>query len=72
MYTYLWFLVDGFGRDGFRSMVLDALTCINMYCNIEMNVMKNQVGSPGFGIQVKISVYICFICYALTLFTFCS
>ena len=50
----------GFGRDGFRSMVLDAmvfrsmvldaLACINMYCNIERNIMKNQAGSPSFGI----------------------
>ena len=24
-----------FGRDGFRSMVLDASACINMYYNIE-------------------------------------
>ena len=40
----------GFGRDGFRSMVLDALTCIYMYCNIEMNIMKNQFGSLAFGI----------------------
>ncbi len=71
-----------FGRDGFRSMVLDAMvfgpwvldasTCINMYCNIERNIMKNQVGSPGFGIQGKISVYMCFMCYALALFIFCS
>ena len=56
-----------FGRDGFRSMVLDAMVfrsmvldasaCINMYCNIERNIMKNQAGSPGFGIQWEISVY---------------
>ena len=49
-----------FGRDGFRSMVLDAMVfrsmvldasaCINMYCNIERNIMKNQAGNPGFGI----------------------
>ena len=56
-----WFSIHGIGRDGFRSMVLDALTCINMYYNIEMNIMKNQGGSPGFGIQGKISVYMCFI-----------
>ena len=38
-------------EDGFRSMVLDSLTCIYMYCNIERNkIMKNQAGSPGFGI----------------------
>ena len=39
-----------FGHNGFRSMVLDASACINMYCNIERNIMKNQAGSPGFGI----------------------
>jgi len=41
---------QGFARDGFWSMVLDALACIYMYCNIERNIMKNQFGSPGFGI----------------------
>ena len=66
-----WFSIHGFGRDGFRSMVLDASACINMYCNIEMNIMKNQVGSPGFGIHGKISVYMCFMCYSLALFIFC-
>ena len=59
-----------FGRDGFRSMVLDASACINMYCNIERNIMKNQAGSPGFGIQGKISVHMCFMGYALALFIF--
>ena len=58
------------GRDGFRSMVLDASECINIYCNIERNIMKNQAGSLGFGIQGKIFVYMCFMCYALTLFIF--
>ena len=66
-----WFSVHGFGCDGFWSMILDALACINMYCNIEMNIMKNQAGSLGFGIQGKISVYMCFIYYALALFIFC-
>ena len=60
-----------FGRDGFRSMVLDASTCINMYYNIERNIMKNHAGSPGFGIQGKISVYMCFMCYALAFFILC-
>ena len=69
------------GRDGFRSMildtmvfrsmVLDASVCINMYYNIERNIMKNQVGSLDFGIQGKISVYMCFMCYALALFILC-
>ena len=65
-----WFSVHGIGRDGFRSMVLDASACINMYCNIERNIMKNQASSPSFGIQGKISVHMCFMCYALTLFIF--
>ena len=39
-----------FGCDGFRSMVLDASKCINMYYIIETNKMKNQVVSPSFGI----------------------
>ena len=60
----------GFRHDGFRSMVLDASVCINMYYNIERRIMKNQSGSPAFGIQGKISVYVCFMCYALTLFIF--
>ena len=66
-----WFSVHGIGRDGFRSMVLDASTCINMYCNIERNIMKNQAGSPNFGIYGKISVYMCFMSYALALFILC-
>jgi len=40
----------GFRRDGFWSLVLDASACINMYCNIEMNIMKNKSGSTSFGI----------------------
>ena len=59
-----------FGRDGFRSMVLDASTCINMYYNIERNIMENQASSPDFGIQGKISMCMCFMCYALALFIF--
>ena len=60
-----------FGCDGFRSMVLNASACINMYYNIERNIMKNQDGSPSLGIQGKIFVYMCFMCYALALFIFC-
>ena len=48
-------------------MVLDASTCINMYCNIERNIIKNQAGSSNFGIQGKLSVYMCFMCYALAI-----
>jgi len=65
-----WFSVHGIICDGFRSMVLDASACINMYCNIERNIIKNQAGSLGFGIQGKISVYMYFMCSALTLFIF--
>jgi len=65
-----WFSVHGFGCDGFWSMLLDDLTCINMYCNIERNIMKNQAGSLGFGIQGKIFVYMCLMCYALALSIF--
>jgi len=57
--------------DGFRSMVLDALACISIYCNIERNIMKNQFGSPSFGIQGKIFVYMCFMCYDLAFFILC-
>jgi len=49
---------------------MDASTCIYMYCDIERNIMKNQYGSPGLGIQVKISVYIYFMFYALTIVYF--
>ena len=63
-----WFSVHGFGHDGFQSMVWYASACINMYCNIKRNIMKNQAGNPGFGIKGKISVY---MCYALALFIFC-
>ena len=45
----------------FQSMVLDASACINMYCNIERNIMKNQAGSLDFGIQGK-SLCICVLC----------
>ena len=34
------------------------------------HVEKNQAGSPGFGIQGKISVHMCFMGYALALFIF--
>ena len=61
-----WFSVHGFGRDGFWSMVLDASACINMYCNIERNIMKNQAGSLDFGIEGKISVHMCFLCVMLS------
>ena len=66
-----WPPVHGFGHDGFLSMVLDASACINIYYKIHRNIMKNQAGSPGLGIQGKISVYMSFMCYVLALFIFC-
>jgi len=62
--------VHGFGRNGFWSMVLDSSVCIYMYCNIERNIMKNQSSSNSFGIQGKISMYICFMCYVITIVYF--
>ena len=51
-----------FERDGFRSMVLDASSCINMYSNIERKIMKNQAGSPSFGIEWEnICVYVFYV-----------
>jgi len=32
--------------------------------------MKNQVGSPDFEIQGKISIYVCFMCSTPALFIF--
>jgi len=49
---------------------MDASKCIYMYCSIEMNIMKNQSSSPSFGIQGKISMYICFMFYALSIVYF--
>jgi len=46
-------------------MVLDASACINIYCSIERNIMKNQAGSPSFGIQGK-SLCICVLCVMLS------
>jgi len=69
-----------FGRDGFRfmvldamvfqSMVLDASACINMYCNIERNIMKKiKLVVPVLGSSGK-SLCMCFMCYALTFLFF--
>ena len=52
-------------------MLLDASTCINIYCDIERNIIKNKAGSPSFGVKGKIYVYMCSMCYALALFIFC-
>ena len=65
-----WFSVHGFGRNGFRSMVLDASACINMYCNIERNIMKKiKLVVPVLGSSGK-SLCMCFMCYALTFLFF--
>ena len=56
----------GFGRDGFLSVVLDASACINMYYNIERNIMKNQAGSPGFLGSWGKSLCICVLCVMLS------
>ena len=50
-------------------MVLDASAYINMYCNVERNIIKNQVDSPSFGIQGKISS-ICVLCVMLSHYLF--
>ena len=60
-----WFSIHGFGCNGFWSMVLDASTCINMCCNIERNIMKNQASSPSFGSKGK-SLCICVLCVMLS------
>jgi len=54
-----------FGHDGFWSMLFHAAACINMYCNIERNIMKNQSGSPVFGSRGK-SLCICVLCVILS------
>ena len=54
-----------FRRDGFQSMVLGALACINMYYNIERNIMKNQDVVPVLGSMGK-SLCICVLCVMLS------
>jgi len=49
---------------------MDSSTCIYMYYNIERNMTKNQSSSPSFGIRRKISMYICFMFYALAIVYF--
>jgi len=53
-------------------MVLDASACINMYCNIERNIMKNQASSPGFGIQWEnLCVYVFYVLCSCIGYFFC-
>jgi len=40
-----------------------------MYCDIERNIMKNQAGSPSFGMQGK-SLCICVLCVMLSHYLF--
>jgi len=40
---------------------MNASTCIYMCSNIERNIMTNQSGTLGFGIQGKISMYLFFV-----------
>jgi len=62
-----WFSVHCFGHDGFQSMVLDASACINMYCNIEGNIMKKiKLVVPVLGS----SLGICVLCVMLSHFLF--
>ena len=44
--------------------------CVCVCCNTKRNIMKNQAGSPDLGSRGKISVYICFMFYALTIVYF--
>jgi len=53
-------------------MVIDASACINMYYNIERNIMKNQAGSPGFGIQWEnLYVYVFYVLCSCIVYFFC-
>ena len=56
-----WFLVHGIGHDGFWSMVLEASACINMYYNIERNIMENKAGNPGFDPGENLCVYVFYV-----------
>jgi len=62
-YDYIQSKVNGLG-------FMNASVCIYMHCNIERNTMKNQSGSPGFGIQGKILVYIFFMFSSFFIFLF--
>jgi len=60
------------GCDGFRSMVLDASACINMYYKIERNIMKNHAGSLGFGIQWEnLCVYVFYVLFSHIVYFLC-
>jgi len=52
-------------------MVLDASTCINMYCNIERNIMKNQAGSPGLGSRGKLCAYVFYVLCSRIVYFLC-
>ena len=46
-------------------MVLDASACINMYCNIERNIMKIKLVVSVLGSRGK-SLCICVLCVMLS------
>ena len=55
----------------FRSMVLDASACINMYCNIERNIMKNQAGSPVLGSRGNVCAYVFYVLRSCIVYFLC-
>jgi len=70
-----------FGRDGFRSMVLDtmgfrsmvldSLTCINMYCNIGTNNEKSSWKSWFWDPMENLHVYVFYgLCSCIVYFLF--
>ena len=66
-WTYLWFCA------WFLHMVLGSMVFSPWYWMLQHVYIcfVNQAGSPSFGIQGKISVYMCFMCSTLALFIFC-
>ena len=64
------FWTQWFSVHGFWSMVLDALACINMYYNIERNIMKKiKLVVSVFGFRGK-SLCTCVLCVMLSHFLF--
>ena len=53
-------------------MVVDASACINMYCNIERKIMKNQANSLGFGTQWEnLCVYVFYVLFSRIVYFLC-
>ena len=65
------FLVHGIRRDAFRSMVMDALASINIYCNIERNIIKNQTDSPSLGSRGNLCVYVFYVLCSCIVYFLC-